>query len=215
MKYNLKKPLNQYNLKTRQGLMARLSEIAYQDKKTATAYAKSVGFTKTQFFDVDGAQAYIFSNKDDCVVACRGTEPTEWNDVKADLKLIKVPAETVGEVHRGFKKEVDDLWPTMMPVVKKLGAKQTHHVDIWFTGHSLGGAMATIVASRLYLDIDCPDPAELHTFGSPRVGDKDYVGCFNFTHHRHVNNNDIVQECLCGSWDTDIMALYIISIAMV
>ena len=31
MKYNLKKPLNQYNLKTRQGLMARLSEIAYQD----------------------------------------------------------------------------------------------------------------------------------------------------------------------------------------
>ena len=192
MKYNLKKPLNQYNLKTRQGLMARLSEIAYQDKKTATAYAKSVGFTKTQFFDVDGAQAYIFSNKDDCVVACRGTEPTEWNDVKADLKLIKVPAETVGEVHRGFKKEVDDLWPTMMPVVKKLGAKQTHHVDIWFTGHSLGGAMATIVASRLYLDIDCPDPAELHTFGSPRVGDKDYVGCFNFTHHRHVNNNDIV-----------------------
>ena len=52
MKYNLKKPLNQYNLKTRQGLMARLSEIAYQDKKTATAYAKSVGFTKTQFFDL-------------------------------------------------------------------------------------------------------------------------------------------------------------------
>ena len=90
MNYNLKKPIKQYNLKTRSGLMARLSEIAYQDEKTARAYAKAIGFTRTLFFNVDGAQAYIFSNRDDCVVACRGTQPSEWNDIKADLKLIKV-----------------------------------------------------------------------------------------------------------------------------
>ena len=192
MNYNLKKPIKQYNLKTRSGLMARLSEIAYQDEKTARAYAKAIGFTRTLFFNVDGAQAYIFSNRDDCVVACRGTQPSEWNDIKADLKLLKVESETIGEVHRGFKKEVDDLWPTLQPTIQRYGAKRTYHVDIWFTGHSLGAAMATIIASRCYQDNDCPDPAELYTYGSPRAGDGDYVSCFNFPHHRYVNNNDIV-----------------------
>ena len=64
MNYNLKKPICQMEQSKRSGLFARLAEIAYADKKKATAYAKAIGFTKTQFFDVDGAQAYIFSNKD-------------------------------------------------------------------------------------------------------------------------------------------------------
>ena len=114
----------------RSGLFARLAEIAYADKKKATAYAKAIGFTKTQFFDVDGAQAYIFSNKDDCVVACRGTEPTQFNDIKADLNALMVDAELGGKVHKGFQKEVDDLWPTMQPAILKLGAKKTYQVDI-------------------------------------------------------------------------------------
>ena len=103
MNYNLKKPICQMEQSKRSGLFARLAEIAYADKKKATAYAKAIGFTKTQFFDVDGAQAYIFSNKDDCVVACRGTEPTEFNDIKADLNALMVDAELDGKVHKGFR----------------------------------------------------------------------------------------------------------------
>ena len=47
------------------------------------------------------------------VVVCRGTEPNDWNDIRADLDLATVMAETVGRVHRGFKREVDDLWPRL------------------------------------------------------------------------------------------------------
>jgi len=51
-------------------------------------------------------------------------------------------AETVGRVHGGFKQEVDDLWPDI----------ERHLADntpaLWFAGHSLGGAMATICAGR-------------------------------------------------------------------
>ena len=63
MNYNLKKPICQMEQSKRSGLFPRLAEIAYADKKEATAYAKAIGFTKTQFFDVDGAQAYLFSNR--------------------------------------------------------------------------------------------------------------------------------------------------------
>jgi len=192
MNYNLKKPICQMEQSKRSGLFARLAEIAYADKKEATAYAKALGFTKTQFFDVDGAQAYLFSNKDDCVVACRGTEPTEFNDIKADLNALMVGAEIGGKVHKGFQNEVDDLWPNMQSAILKLGGKKTYKVDIWFCGHSLGAAMATIVASRCYEDDECPNPQELYTYGSPRVGDKTYVEKLKVTHHRYQNNNDVV-----------------------
>ena len=61
--------------------------------------------------DNGGAQAYRFENKNDIVIACRGTQPTEFNDIKADLKAVPVMAETVSRVHHGFKVEVDELWP--------------------------------------------------------------------------------------------------------
>lgn len=192
MNYTLKKSISQLPLKTKQGLFARLSEIAYNDKKTATAYAKTIGFTKVKFFDIGGAQAYLFSNKDDCVVACRGTQPTQWNDIKADLNALMVKSDTVGKVHLGFKREVDDIWAELESSIYKIGAKKTHKQEIWFTGHSLGAAMATIIASRCYEDLKCPDPQELYTYGSPRVGNKTFVKTLSVKHHRHVNNNDIV-----------------------
>ena len=74
--------------------------------------------------------------------ACRGTEPHDWNDVRADLDLGKAVAETVGWVHRGFKREVDDLWPRLEQ------ALVNNTRSLWFTGHSLGGAMAAICASE-------------------------------------------------------------------
>ena len=192
MNYTLKEPISQMAFKTRQGLFARLSEMAYFDKKTAVAYGKSIGFTQVKFFDIGGAQAYLCSNKNDTVIACRGTEPTEWNDIKADLNAFMVKSDTVGKVHLGFKNEVDDIWKELKESIYKIGAKKTHKEDIWFTGHSLGGAMATIVASRCYEDSKCPNPQELYTYGSPRVGNRTFVKTLAVKHHRHVNNNDIV-----------------------
>ena len=90
-------------------LFAKLSSIAYSNIKDATTQAKKLGFTTTEFYEKDGAQAYRFMNKTDLVIACRGTQPSEFNDIKADLKAMPVMAETVSRVHRGFKAEVDEL----------------------------------------------------------------------------------------------------------
>jgi len=84
-------------------LFAKLSSIAYSDDvEQVKKDAKKLGFTTAEFYNRDGAQAYRFMNKEDVVVACRGTQPTEFNDIKADLKAAPVLAETVGRVHRGF-----------------------------------------------------------------------------------------------------------------
>ena len=168
-------------------LFAELANIAYQDPTTATKISKQIGFTRTKYYDRDGAQAYWFANGSDVVIACRGTQPTEFNDLAADLRAAPVKSESVSRVHCGFKQEVDDLWPVIREDVLQI-KKQT----LWFCGHSLGAAMATIMASRCMHDGQLIDPCELYTYGSPRVGWKGFVQHLSVPHHRWVNNNDIV-----------------------
>ena len=177
------------NFNERSLLFARLSSIAYYNVKEATSQAKRLGFTTTEFYQKDGAQAYRFMNKHDLVIACRGTQPSEFNDIKADLKAVPVIAETVSRVHRGFKAEVDELWPMIMEDINR---KANLGKTLWFCGHSLGAGMATIMASRCKYHEELNDPVELFTYGSPRVGWKGYCNSLNVVHHRWRNNNDIV-----------------------
>jgi triacylglycerol lipase len=181
--------IDKLNFNERSLLFAKLSSIAYNNIKKATSQAKKLGFTTVEFYDKDGAQAYRFMNKSDIVIACRGTQPNEFNDIKADLKALPVMAETVSRVHRGFKAEVDELWPMVQEDIQR---KANLNKKLWFCGHSLGAAMATIMASRCKHNVDLNDPIELYTYGSPRVGWKGYCNSLHITHHRWVNNNDIV-----------------------
>ena len=92
-------------------LFAELSMIAYLPEVEVKKAALLLDFHTLVYYDRDGSQAYSFISGTDHVVACRGTEPNEWNDVKADLDATTALAETIGRVHRGFKREVDDIWP--------------------------------------------------------------------------------------------------------
>ena len=92
-------------------LFAKLASIAYNEPAVAKKQARSLGFTTVEYYDNDGAQAYRFQNKHDLVIACRGTQPREYQDIGADMRAWPAVSETVSRVHKGFKKEVDDLWP--------------------------------------------------------------------------------------------------------
>ena len=171
-------------------LFAKLSSIAYNDNiEDVKKQVKKLGFTTVEFYNRKGAQAYRFMNTEDLVIACRGTQPTEFNDIKADLNAIPVVAETISRVHRGFKEEVDELWPM---VCDDIGRTVNVGKNLWICGHSLGAAMATIMANRCECDVELNDPIELYTYGSPRVGWPTYVKSFGTVHHRWRNNNDIV-----------------------
>lgn len=170
-------------------LFAQLANIAYLPEEEAKKEAGKLGFTTVEFYNKSGAQAYRFQNADDLVIACRGTQPTQFNDIAADLKAFPVRSETVSRVHRGFKAEVDELWPMILEDITR---KVNTDNKLWFCGHSLGAAMATIMASRCYYNPSIQDPVELYTYGSPRVGWPKYVKTLGVTHHRWRNNNDIV-----------------------
>jgi triacylglycerol lipase len=179
-------PIESLGVLRRSLLFAELANISYMSRAEAGLLAHQIGFPEIRFYDRDGSQAYIFANRDDAVVTCRGTEPNDWRDVKADLDLAKVMAETVGWVHRGFKREVDELWPRLEQ------ALVNNTRTLWFSGHSLGGAMAAICAGRCRLSYIRSNPRALFTFGSPRVGNRRYVNYVQLENYRWVNNNDIV-----------------------
>ncbi len=182
--------ISSFSLIERALLLAELSMIAYLVPGQTKKAAKRLGFTETVFYNNDGSQAYSFANESDIVIAFRGTEPNEWNDIKADMDATKALAETVGHVHRGFKKEVDDIWPQLEEML--VSNKSNLAKKLWFTGHSLGGAMASICAGRCLLSHIDTGPEQIHTFGSPRVGTKRYINYAKVDYYRWVNNNDIV-----------------------
>ncbi len=182
----LTQPLAEVSFLRRSLLLAELAYVAYLEEDSAATVVDDVGLRETLFLEEDGSQAYVFRTEHDTIVACRGTEPNEWNDIRADLNALMAVSETVGRVHRGFKKEVDDLWPRLEQELAE------NNKPLWFTGHSLGGAMATICATRCRLSMIDSNPQELHTFGSPRVGNKTYVNHVKLQHMRWVNNNDLV-----------------------
>ncbi|XZE52331.1 lipase family protein [Planctomycetaceae bacterium SH139] len=179
-------PIADLSFLQRSLLFAELAMISYNDEAEAQLAAEAIGFSDASLFDDDGAQAYRFRNRFDCVIACRGTEPHEWEDIEADVNVGRVLAETVGKVHRGFKGEVDHLWPMLEEVLS------SNTLPLWFCGHSLGAAMATICAGRCLLSHISSNPAGLYAYGSPRVGDSAYVNYVKFPYYRFVNNNDIV-----------------------
>lgn len=182
----LSAPIDDLSLLQQSLLFAELSKMSYQEPDTVLQLAYSVGFEQLEYIDRDGAQAYIFSNPQDCVVVCRGTEPNEWNDIKADANAVAVIAETAGRVHCGFKTEVDDLWPRLERALKD------NEKPLWFAGHSLGGAMATICGGRCKLAEIRSNPEAIFSYGSPRVGNNRYINFVKVRHYRWVNNNDIV-----------------------
>ena len=142
------------------------------------------------------------------VVAFRGTEPNKWNDIVTDTNVFKTPFNpddaAWGEIHSGFYKGfegvIDQLEARAQGLLESGG-----NARLWITGHSLGGALATIMTAWLLEKMD-KNPAwadfplsGLITFGSPRVGNERFVSQFNaavtahgISHMRFVHGNDIV-----------------------
>ena len=165
----------------RSSYFANLSALAYKDfNKALQTKLKEMGYPTQRFIDVDGAQVLYLQNKQEQVLAFRGTEPNEMSDVKADLKAWKSKSKTDGKVHDGFYDEINKVWAKIRPLIKT-------GKPLYICGHSLGGAMATIAASRL--EKEC---TALYTYGSPRVGNKRFVDNLTVTHYRWRNNNALV-----------------------
>jgi len=163
-------------------LFAQIANITYNDPKIAKKQFNDLEYILVKFLDCYGAQAYIIENNSEMIISFRGTEITEKSDIIADLKITK-EKDILGYVHKGFKNEVDKLWNELLLAINR------NNKSLFITGHSLGASMATIFASRIRLCVTA-----LITFGSPRVGDADFVNNLNVLHYRIKNCNDIITK---------------------
>ena len=171
-------------------LMANFSKIAYSDQQSCRDQLINLGYGEFAWFDNEGTQAFACrkSNANDIFIVFRGTEPNQMKDILADVKAWRKPAREKGLIHFGFAQAIDKVYDNIVHWINE--QKLDGERNITCTGHSLGAALATIMASRL-------DANELYTFGSPRIGNRDFVKEMKndgIKHYRFVNNNDIVTK---------------------
>ena len=174
----------------RASVLAKLAGRAYLSEKELKATEKTLKMqrSKAKFIKDGDAEAWVFVTSDDAIiVSCRGTEPTKFADIAADLKTIPVRHPRNGMVHSGFYEYANLVYDEIYAQVKKMRKKKE---NVFVVGHSLGGAMAVLVAEQLAAD-GIP-VKELRTFGQPRVGTREFLKLIDFPYYRYRNNNDLV-----------------------
>lgn len=174
--------------------MALLSMDAYLEPKD---FEERYGDQFT-FFDKGTTQCYLLISKNgyrpnsvvvpenEIIIAFRGTQPTQFADITTDLEFLKSYESGWGYVHSGFQEALDLVFKELMGKITSMRSYQ----KLIFCGHSLGAGLATICMARMG-DSD----SELYTYGSPRVGDKEFSNNFKFQRpnsFRFRNHNDIV-----------------------
>ena len=137
-------------------------------------------------FDSNGTQAILASNDEFMVLAFRGTESDVMEDIKTDMEAGTTLCETGGKMHTGFKEAFEAVELDIQSCINKEKYKDK---PLFITGHSLGGALATIAAKEL---THKGGIAACYTFGSPRVGDDEWIADIRNPVYRVVNAADCV-----------------------
>jgi pimeloyl-ACP methyl ester carboxylesterase len=168
-----------------------LSEAAWlaysHDESTVGAvYRTRAGLQHCQFLTERGSDCYVAHGDRFAIVAFRGTQPDDWADLLDDARYRPVRWD-VGRVHMGFADAFERVRPRLDQVIRGLPASCV----VWFTGHSLGGATATLAAYRYRERL-----GGVCTFGSPLVGNGSFSRAFDAAlgdrSRRYVHNEDMV-----------------------
>lgn len=132
-------------------------------------------------------QGFLVTNGEYAVLAFRGTEVTKRADIGTDAKAFKASV-FEGRVHKGFGAAYKSIEIQVLKALSKVEG-----LPLYITGHSLGAGIATIATQYLERDLELRDQiAACYTFGSPRVGDREYDRKFKSSIYRMVNTTDIV-----------------------
>ena len=150
--------------------MARLSVLAYQDPSTVEEHLREADVMHFAWFEETktDTQGFGCMYGKDLILSFRGTESRRDAilDARRNKTDFMVGDRVVGRVHEGFAEATDAIGPEVEKFLNK------HYSDnrIWLTGHSLGGAIATLVAARIVHSRGPEALGGMYTFGQPRVG---------------------------------------------
>ena len=140
--------------------LARLSKLAYRDRQEITRTLENYNLRLLGFVESEGDFAFIATDGRAIFVSFRGTN-VSWDDLKTDTNIMHAPFLT-GKGHRGFISSFHRLQSQIYTIIAQAPGN-----PLWFTGHSLGGALAS-VAATFYRMRERPIGG-IYTFGAPRV----------------------------------------------
>lgn len=192
--------------------LSLLSWVAYFPEARGRAVLESWGLETGpgSFFDdavlgfpwpghSGSTQGFVAWNDDAIFVAIQGSTSQDlyqdWVDNDLDLRPFPIPAwgPTV-VMHRGFVEAASVTFVRIRNAILSL-RKARPGRRIWVTGHSLGGAVAKIIAFRLEHEAGVPVQG-VYTYGAPPVGNNSWKAAYEArianTHRWNLQNDPIV-----------------------
>lgn len=162
---------------------AAIANSAYLARPEAQKNIEAQGYRLTQFSNIPGVEVnYLVATNDaekHHVIAVRGTANLENAIVDVSLKLLMDNHAKIS-LHQGFTQAAESIYKEVLPTLNQ-------DYSISTTGHSLGGAIALILA--MYLDTDQHTLGPVITFGQPKVTNVNGALAF-----KHLNVIRVVTE---------------------
>ncbi len=166
--------------------LAEVSRISYKmgAGPYRNYYLKKAKLKEIHFLETKGLFYHVIVSQDKenpfTIVAFRGSQDIQnWI---TNFDAILIDHEKSGKVHKGFNEAIDLILEDIENNIKGLEA------PLFICGHSLGGALAIVTASRLSVQ-----PQAAYIYGCPRVGNGDFAKSLNnLTIFRIENHLDMV-----------------------
>lgn len=137
-------------------------------------------------FERERTFGFVAGNETDVVAAFRGTNENRFWVEGLSYGQVDAPP---GRVHEGLARAAGSVRRELLAALFDVGAVEKR---VWLTGHSLGGAVAMLLARDLFAQGF--EPVLLCTYGSPRVLDPDAAAAFETPTYRFVNTEDPVPD---------------------
>ncbi|MGH1405142.1 MAG: lipase family protein [Rhodomicrobiaceae bacterium] len=158
--------------------LAEASKLAYENESIIKTTAETDwGFSNCDFITAGSTQLFVAQKENIILIAFRGTQ-SNLEDWLGNMD-IRTVSKTYGNVHKGFEDHYANIKQQLETILSNSNAANK---SIWLTGHSLGGAIATIAAAELMSSYAI---SGIYTFGQPRVG---FEGLRTFMETNYADN---------------------------
>src|SRR4051794_31265222 len=161
--------------------LAHASDVAYH-RAPGRAAMERLGLKTVAFLNkVTRTRGFLGVCDTHAVLAFRGSDPVTLPNWVTDAVVQLVEHEAYdGRVHYGFSSVLHRTWGKVETLLDAARDK-----PLFLTGHSMGGALAVLTACRLAKM--GRTPTAIYTFGSPRVGDRNFCAGYALPTYRVVN----------------------------
>ena len=93
-----------------------------------------------------------------------------------------------GLVQGSYLTTLRRAWPSITQLLSDHGAKDK---NLWISGHSLGGSMATLAGAMCRWEMDL-EVAGVYTYGAPKIADEAFAHNYPAMLYRFENRNDLI-----------------------